>query len=92
MPRIDTVLRAAAGAYFYTGLDAVSGFNQLELTENARERLAITTPSGLYCWTVLPFGPVDGPQAFQSAMRRIFGGVQNLLIYVDDLCLFTGPA
>ncbi|CAE8630136.1 unnamed protein product [Polarella glacialis] len=81
MPRIDTVLRAAAGAYFYTGLDAVSGFNQLELTENARERLAITTPSGLYCWTVLPFGPVDGPQAFQSAMRRIFGGVQNLLIY-----------
>ncbi|CAE8652229.1 unnamed protein product, partial [Polarella glacialis] len=92
MPRIDTVLRAAAGAYFYTGLDAVSDFNQLELTENARERLAITTPSGLYCWTVLPFGPVDGPQAFQSAMRRIFGGVQNLLIYVDDLCLFTGPA
>ena len=56
----------------FTGLDAVSGFNQLELSRAASEKLAIVVPSGLYFWKVLPFGPMEGPQAFTAVMRRIF--------------------
>ena len=73
----------------FSGLDAVSGFNQLALTADASEKLAITVPSGLYFWSVLPFGPVDGPQAFTAVMRRIFGGTRCLEVYVDDLAVHT---
>ena len=77
-------------------MDAVSGFNHLELSPRAKEVLAICSASGLYAWNSLPFGPADGPQAFQAAMRRIFGGASGLSVYLDDLCLAThawsGPA
>ena len=89
MPRLDQLLRSTTGHHFFTGVDAVSGFNHLELTLAAAERLAICTPSGLYRWVVMPFGPVDAPQAFQTVMRRIFHGITDLEIYVDDLCIYT---
>ena len=59
MPRVDTTLRAAAGARWYSGLDAVSGFNHLNLSDRAKEVLAICVGSGLYAWESLPFGPAD---------------------------------
>ena len=37
MPRVDTTLRAAAGARWYSGLEAVSGFNRLNLSDRAKE-------------------------------------------------------
>ena len=89
MPRVDVTLRESAGARWYTGLDAVSGFNHLQLSDWAKEVLAICSASGLYAWESLPFGPADGPQAFQEAMRRLFDAVQWLGIYLDDLCLAT---
>ena len=90
MPRVDSTLRGSAGARWYSGLDAVSGFNHLNLSPKAREVLAICSASGLYAWESLPFGPADGPQAFQAAMRRIFFGLPGLSVYLDDLCLATG--
>jgi hypothetical protein len=89
MPRVDVTLRDSAGARWYSGLDAVSGFNHLMLSDWAKEVLAICSASGLYAWESLPFGPADGPQAFQAAMRRLFDQVQSLGIYLDDLCLAT---
>ena len=67
----------------------MSGFNHLNLSDRAKEVLAICANSGLYAWESLPFGPADGPQAFQSAMRRLFGHLPGLMIYLDDLCLVT---
>jgi hypothetical protein len=91
MPAVMEVIRKVTGANLFSGLDAVSGFNQLELSKKASEKLAIVVPSGLYFWKVLPFGPVDGPQAFTSVMRRIFQEVKNLEVYIDDLAVYTKP-
>jgi hypothetical protein len=92
MPGVMEVIRRVTGAVMFTGLDAVSGFNQLVLSKAAQEKLAITVPSGLYQWQVLPFGPVDGPQAFTAVMRRIFGDTKCLEVYVDDLAVHTRAA
>ena len=82
-------MRRCAGKRWLSALDAVSGFNHLRLTPRAREILAICTFSGLYAWESLPFGPCDGPQAFQQVMRRVFDSYASdwLAIYIDDLCL-----
>ena len=73
MPRVDATLRQAVGAMFLGSLHAVSGFNLLKLSARAKEVLAICASSGLYAWSSLPFGPVDGSQAFQAVMKRVFG-------------------
>ena len=94
IPRVDDTLRRCAGRRWLSSLDAVSGFNHLPLTPRAREILAICTFSGLYAWESLPFGPCDGPQAFQAVMRRVFDGYAAdwLAIYIDDLCIASGAA
>ncbi len=91
MPRVDMTLRATAGARWYSGLDAVSGFNHLKLSERAKDVLAICTFSGLYAWQSLPFGPVDGPQALQACMRRFLAKCvgQFLAVCIGDLCVYT---
>ena len=90
MPAVMEVIRSVMGGVLFTGLDAVSGFNQLELSRAASEKLAIVVPSGLYFWKVLPFGPMDGPQAFTAVTRRIFQEVKCLEVYIDDLAVHTG--
>ena len=92
MPRVDNTLRAVSGSRWLSGLDAVSGFNHLKLTPRARDRLAICCTSGLYSWDSLPFGPVDGPQAFQLVMRWCFSRYLSawLEVYIDDLAIHTG--
>ena len=94
IPRVDDTLRRCAGRRWLSSLDAVSGFNHLPLTPRAREILAICTFSGLYAWESLPFGPCDGPQAFQAVMRRVFDAYAGdwLAIYIDDLCIANGRA
>ena len=89
IPRVDDTLRRCCGQKWLSSLDAVSGFNHLRLSPRAKEILAICTFSGLYAWESLPFGPCDGPQAFQMVMRRVFEEYARvwLNIYIDDLCL-----
>ena len=89
IPRVDDTLRRCCGQKWLSSLDAVSGFNHLCLTPRAKEILAICTFSGLYAWESLPFGPCDGPQAFQMVMRRVYEEYARswLNIYIDDLCL-----
>jgi hypothetical protein len=90
MPNLSDLLRRVSGSKYFTGVDAVSGFNQLNLTARAQERLAITTPTGTYSWLVLPFGPLNGPQAFQLVMSRIFGSHnEHSAIYIDDVAIFS---
>ena len=94
MPHLADLIRRVAGASVYSGVDAVSGFNHLSLTAEAKERLAIITPQGVYAWLVLPFGPLNGPQAFQMVMGRLFAMTADpevsscTAIYIDDVAVF----
>ena len=89
MPGVMGVIRRDTGATVCSALDAVSGCNQLERTPEARVKLAITVPSGLYQLQVLPFGLMDGPHDCTAVMRRIFETTKCLEIYVDDVAIHT---
>ena len=72
------------------GFDAVSGFNHLALTDRAVEKLAIVTASGTYGWTVLPFGPINGPQSSQLVMSKLFNERSgHVSIYIDDVAVYS---
>ena len=91
IPRIDESLDALGGSQWFTTLDLVSGYWQLPLTEDAKEKSAFTTRSGLWQWTVLPFGLTSAPGNFERLMETVFQGLQweTLLIYLDDVIIFS---
>ena len=71
--------RSLASKKWKSGLDAWSGFNQLNATERARRYMQIITSLGMRQWTVLAFGVTNGPSYFQEFMLNLYGGVGSTI-------------
>ncbi len=75
--------------WFYT-LDLKSGFWQVEVSPPDREKTAFTTESGLWQFTVMPFGLCSAPATFQHLMETVLRGLIDkvCLIYLADVVVF----
>ena len=64
-----------------------SGYWQVELKEEDKEKTACSTPYGLYEFNVMPFGLCGAPSLFQRLMENVLKGLQFeiCLIYIDDV-------
>ena len=68
LPRIDESLDQLAGSKWYSCLDMNSGYWQVELDPQDREKSAFISRKGLYEFKVLPFGLCNAPA---TSERRI---------------------
>jgi len=75
LPRIDDTLDALAGARYFTTLDLVSGYWQVVMDPNDREKTAFITHSGLFEFSVMPFGLCNAPATFQRLMKTVLEGL-----------------
>ena len=91
LPRIDDCLDALAGAKCFSTLDLASGYWQVGLTEQAKEKSAFVTNSGLFQWTVMPFGLCNAPSTFERLMEKVLAGLtwQICLVYLDDVIVYS---
>ena len=91
LPRIDDCLDALAGAKCFSTLDLASGYWQVGLTDQAKEKSAFVTNSGLYQWKVMPFGLCNAPSTFERLMEKVLAGLtwQICLVYLDDVIVFS---
>lgn len=91
LPRIDESFDALQGAKFFSSIDLASGYHQVAVAEHDRHKTAFTTPFGLYEHLRMPFGVCNGPATFQRLMQATMNDLvfQILLVYLDDICLFS---
>ena len=91
LPRIDESLEALAGSQYFTTLDLLSGYWQVPLDADAREKSAFATRSGLWKWKVLPFGLTSAPATFQRLMEQVLRGLhwKTALLYLDDVIVIA---
>ena len=87
LPRIDVTLDALHGSCWFTTLDLLSGYWQVEVEEADRAKTAFCTPEGLYQFRVMPFGLCNAPACFQRLMDLVLSGLQwsQCLVYLDDI-------
>lgn len=92
LPRIEDVLHRLSGARFFTSLHLESGFWQVPMAEEHREKKAFVTPDGLFEFLCLPFGFCGAPPTFQRLMDRVLDGLKwmECLVYMDDILVFGG--
>ena len=85
LPKIDETLDALGGAKWFTTLDLASGYHQVAMEEEDKEKTAFVCPFGLFEWNRLPFGLCGAPATFQRLMQRAMSGFlfEFLLIYFD---------
>ena len=91
LPRIDESLDSLGHSKYFSTLDLTSGYWQVELKEDAKEKTAFTTRNGLYQWEVLPFGLTSAPSTFERLMETALRGLhwKTALIYLDDIIVFA---
>ena len=76
LPRIDDCLSALGGNKYFSTLDLVSGYWQIDMAEKDKAKTAFITPSGLFEFNVLPFGLTNAPATFQRYMDVALAGLK----------------
>ncbi|KAJ3641419.1 hypothetical protein Zmor_027927 [Zophobas morio] len=91
LPRIDDVVYAAKRNFYMSTIDLKSGFWQVPVRIEDREKTAFITPFGLYRFIRMPFGLRNSPATFQRLMDRFKTGVPGvcLLVCMDDLIILS---
>ncbi|KAI8512048.1 hypothetical protein Bbelb_111480 [Branchiostoma belcheri] len=91
LPRIEESLDALGGAQLFSTLDLASGYWQVEVHPEDREKTAFTSVHGLFEFVRLPFGLSGAPATFSRLMQRCLGdqNLETLLIYLDDIIVFS---
>ena len=91
LPRIADTLDALSGAQFFSSIDLMAGYWQIELTEQSREKTAFVTHAGLFEFNVMAFGLCNAPSCFQRLMECVLRGLnwKIALIYLDDVLVYS---
>ena len=80
LPRIDDTLDMLSDQRFFTTLDLASGYWQVRMADNAREKTAFATHVK---FQVMPFGLCKVPATFQRLMETVL----TVLLRKKRLCL-----
>ncbi|KAJ3641514.1 hypothetical protein Zmor_028019 [Zophobas morio] len=89
LPRIDDTLTTLSGSAWFSTLDLKSGYWQVGLHPDDKEKTAFSTGSGLYHFTVMPFGLCNAPATFERLMEMVLKGLtwKTCLVYLDDVMI-----
>ena len=95
LPRIDDLLDQLEKSCYFSTLDLASGYWQIRVHPNSKEKTAFITPQGLYEFQVMPFGLTNAPAVFQRLMQRVLSGLNPedgpdfVSVYIDDVLVFS---
>jgi ribonuclease HI len=87
LPNMEHILQRVTGASRISMVDGFSGYNQISVMPEDREKTNFTTPWGTFMYAKMPFGLMNAGETFQRAMDMAFIGekYQFLVIYLDDI-------
>ncbi|XP_056862238.1 uncharacterized protein LOC108835372 [Raphanus sativus] len=71
LPHIDRLVEATMGNKLLSFMDAFSGYNQIMMNPDDREKTAFITDRGTYCYKVMPFGLKNAGATYQHLVNRI---------------------
>ena len=88
IPRVDDTIDALAGSKWFSTLDLISGYWQVKVADEDKEKTAFCTADGFFEFNVMP-GMSNAPATFQRRMDVVLSGLQwsTCLVYIDDLVI-----
>ena len=90
LPNILETFDRLSGAKYFSTLDLASGYWQIAMKQEDREKTAFAAKQGLYQFTVMPFGLCNAPATFERLMDKILHGYlwERCMCYLDDIIIY----
>lgn len=89
LPNIEDLFGKIGRATYFSAIDLASGFHQIQMDPQSVPKTAFSTEHGHYEFLRMPFGLKNAPPTFQRAMNIIFSRMTNVLVYMDDIIIFS---
>ncbi|QRW25753.1 Retrotransposable element Tf2 protein [Rhizoctonia solani] len=90
LPRQDNLMAKLRYTKIFTKLDLCRGYNNIQIKEGNKWKMAFHTKYGLFEYLVMPFGLTNAPAASQHFMNNLFQDLIDVtvVIYLDDILIF----
>jgi hypothetical protein len=87
LPRIDSLVDAAASLELMSLLDCYSGYHKIWMKKEDEPKTSFITPSGTYCYLQMPEGLKNAGGSFSRMTAKVLHSQigRNVLNYVDDI-------
>ena len=91
VPRINDALDSLNGSRWFTVIDLRSGYYQIKMANEDKEKTAFICPLGFFQLERMPQGITGAPTTFQRLMEKAVGDMNLLqcLVYLDDIIIFS---
>lgn len=91
IPRIDEILDQLGRSRYYTTLDLASGYHQVAIKPEDREKTGFSTDKGHFEFIKMPFGLCGAPSTFQRLMNQVLLGINGTkaFVYLDDIIIYA---
>ncbi|GAU37187.1 hypothetical protein TSUD_30520 [Trifolium subterraneum] len=92
LPHIDVLVDNTAKSKVFSFMDGFSGYNQIKMAVEDREKTAFITSWGTFCYKVMPFGLTNAGATYQRGMTTLFHDMMHkeVEVYVDDMIVKSG--
>lgn len=87
VPRLHDFSSNLSGCKVFSKIDLVKGYHQIPMAEEDISKTAVITPFGLFEFLRMPFGLMTAPQTFQRFMNSVFGDLDFVFVYIDDILI-----
>ena len=91
LPAPDELFPIVQGARYFSKIDLFSGYYQIRIAEEDREKTAFVTRYGSYEFLVLPMGLCNSPGTFMELMNYVFEKQLDrfVIVFLDDVLVFS---
>jgi len=91
LPDITEILVQLGKSKYFTCLDMVMGYHQIELEPGDGPKTAFSTKQGHWEYLRLTFGLKKAPATFQRMMNSVLSGLTGTrcFLYLDDIIVYA---
>jgi len=87
IPNLHSLNFQLKGKKVFSRLDLVKGYFQVPVDKASRAKTAVVTPFGTFQFNFMPFGLKNAGATFQRLMDSIFGDLDFVFVYLDDILI-----
>lgn len=86
---IHDITQACTGMEWFSTIDFKRAYHQVPVAPEDIEKTAIITPFGLFEFLFMTLGLRNSGQTFQRFMHMVLRGLPFVIIYLDDILIFS---